>query len=138
MIGKALPSEAQWEKAAGAASGCEFPWGPEFDPAKKQARGGLELKEKANLVGGYPPNKYGLYDMAGNAFEWVADWYDPRYYGKSPAKNPQGPDSGPMKVVRGSGWQSEAPTVRIFTRFGSDPKNRNESTGFRCAATPSK
>jgi formylglycine-generating enzyme required for sulfatase activity len=51
LIGKALPSEAQWEKAAGAANGCEFPWGPDFDPKKNQARGGLELKDKVSPVG---------------------------------------------------------------------------------------
>ena len=64
---------------------------------------------------------------------WVNDWYDAHYYEKSPAKNPIGPDTGTKKIIRGAGWQNETPTVRIFTRVESDPKIRNESTGFRCA-----
>ncbi len=71
--------------------------------------------------------------MAGNVWEWVNDWYDAKYYEKSPAKNPTGPETGTKRVLRGSGWQNETPTVRIFTRVDSDPTIRNESTGFRCA-----
>ena len=87
-------------------------------------------------VGLYPDGRSecGAFDMAGNVWEWVNDWYDARYYEKSPAKNPKGPDSGIEKVIRGAGWQNETPTVRIFTRVDSDPTIRNESTGFRCAA----
>ena len=76
---------------------------------------------------------YGVYDMAGNVWEWMNDWYDAKYYEKSPAKNPPGPESGTKRVIRGAGWQNETPTVRIFTRVDSDPTIRNESTGFRCA-----
>ncbi len=139
--GKRVPTEAEWEKAAKGTEDRRFPWG-DVEPTERHVNflqrwnGEKTLMPVGSYKAGMSP--YGVYDMAGNVFEWVADWYDPRYYGKSPAKNPQGPDSGPMKVVRGSGWQSEAPTVRIFTRFGSDPKGRNESTGFRCAATLSK
>jgi len=134
LIGKALPSEAQWEKAAGAVSGCEFPWGPEFDPAKKQARGGLELKEKANLVGGYPPNKYGIYDMAGNVWEWVADWYSPKYYFLEPLYNPRGPSRGVMKVRRGGAWSDSIKAMKAGYRDWSYPFSRSYSDiGFRCA-----
>src|SRR5574338_136584 len=88
-------------------------------------------------VGSYEAGKspYGLYDMAGNVWEWVNDWYDAHYYEKSPKKNPRGPDTGIKKVIRGAGWQNETPTVRIFTRVESDPTVRNESTGFRCATS---
>ncbi len=134
LIGKALPSEAQWEKAAGAVSGCEFPWGPEFDPARKQARGGLELKEKANLVGGYPPNKYGIYDMAGNVWEWVADWYSPKYYFLEPLYNPRGPSRGVMKVRRGGAWSDSIKAMKAGYRDWSYPFSRSYSDiGFRCA-----
>jgi len=76
--------------------------------------------------------------MAGNVWEWVSDWYDPLYYEKSPGANPKGPDSGTYKVLRSSGWSVETPLVRLFTRVKSDPTNRNDSTGFRCAADAEK
>ena len=86
-------------------------------------------------VGSYEAGKspFGVYDMAGNVWEWVADWYDDHYYEKSPSRNPKGPESGTFKVIRSSGWHVETPLVRIFTRVKSDPQNRNDSTGFRCA-----
>lgn len=77
---------------------------------------------------------YGVYDMAGNVWEWVADWYDATYYSRSPRRNPKGPATGTRRVIRSSGWQVETPQVRIFTRVASPPLDRNHSTGFRCAA----
>ena len=133
LIGKSLPSEAQWEKAAGAANGCEFPWGPEFDPAKKQARGGLQLKDKASPVGQYPPNKFGIYDMAGNVWEWVADWYSPKYYFMEPVYNPRGPARGVMKVRRGGAWSDSIKAMKTGYRDWSYPFSRSFSDiGFRC------
>jgi sulfatase modifying factor 1 len=66
-------------------------------------------------------------------WEWVGDWYDPDFYAKGPARNPKGPLQGSRKVIRGSGWESEAPLLRSAHRVGSDPNNRNHSLGFRCA-----
>jgi sulfatase modifying factor 1 len=139
--GRRLPTEAEWEKAAKGNNDWRFPWG-NVEPTPKHLNYNQRwIGEKTLMpVGSYEAGRspYGVYDMAGNVWEWVNDWYDARYYEKSAAKNPKGPETGKGKVLRSSGWQVETPLVRIFTRVESDATVRNESTGFRCAADAMK
>ncbi len=133
LTGKSLPSEAQWEKAAGGAGGCQFSWGKNFDPINPQGRGGLKLKDKAAPVGRYAANKSGIYDMGGNTWEWLADWYSPNYYMNELMYNPRGPLSGVMKVRRGGAWSDSIKAMAVGYRDWSYPFSRNlNDIGFRC------
>jgi len=133
LKGKALPTEAQWEKATGAKNGCEFPWGTEFNDPDKLARGGLKLKDSASPVGSFEPNKYGVYDIAGNVWEWVADWYQFYYTNGEILKNPRGPQNGRMKIRRGGSWSDTVISMRSGYRDWSYPFSRSfNDIGFRC------
>ena len=71
--------------------------------------------------------------MAGNVSEWVADWYDPKYYSTGPDKNPKGPETGSQRGFRGGGWIDSTPSVRVAQRNGTDPNTKMNWMGFRCA-----
>jgi formylglycine-generating enzyme len=129
--GTRLATEAEWEKAArGNLDGKLFPWG---DEEISHERANYDNQDGTTPVGVYPPNGYGLYDMVGNAWEWVADYYDPKYYSRSPMRDPRGPEQGSSRVLRGGSWLLFARYCRVSYRFRNSPNFHASLIGFRVA-----
>lgn len=131
-----LPTEAQWEKAARGVDGRTFPWGNEAAD-KSKARYNINWNVGPVAVGSKPDgaSPYGAEDMAGNAWEWVSDWWAIEY-DKTDVTNPQGPATGDAKVLRGGSWLNVYSMIRTAFRVDVLSAEGRDGVGFRCVSSP--
>jgi len=136
-----LPTEAEWEYACRAGAQTPFPFGTVLDGRLANVNGkhpygtdapGPSLN-RPTTIGSYPPNAFGLFDMIGNKWEWCADWFAADYDAKAPAEDPQGPEEGAAKVIRGGAWRYPPVFCRSAMRYAYDPRIRAYDLGFRVA-----
>lgn len=135
--GKRLPTEHEWEAAArGGLSGALFPAGDSLTDGDAAFNFVHEELVHTAPAGSKRPNGYGIRDMAGNVWEWTADWYASDAYRRVPPNNPPGPARGAARVVRGGSWNDRAVSCRVSNRLEMTPTIIGFVFGFRCAKSP--
>ena len=131
-----LPTEAEWEYACRAGTTTVYSFGDDPVSLSEYAWYSDNAKGMTHPVGQLQPNHWGLYDMHGNVWEWVQDWYSRDYYQQSPMRDPKGPDQGRGRVLRGGSWFNIARSMRSAQRaaYAPDYSNFMGSIGFRCSS----
>lgn len=134
-VARRLPTEAEWELAAAGPEGRRYPWGDEPPTCDRAVFAGCPPHATVD-VGSYPAGAtpLGVLHLAGNAWEWVEDWWAPYYYRRSPRSDPRGPEEGGMRALRGGCWNRSAFHLRAADRDSGVVGLRNDHVGFRCAA----
>jgi formylglycine-generating enzyme required for sulfatase activity len=134
-LGGRLPTEAEWEYAArGGRTASRFPNGDSIDltQANFDGTGGRDMWATTAPVASFAPSTFGLFDMAGNVWEWCADWYSPSSYAGAAAVDPAGPATGTLRVMRGGAWNCSPRSLRVTNRGRATPASRVPTVGFRC------
>jgi formylglycine-generating enzyme required for sulfatase activity len=132
-----LPTEAEWEYASVAGeAGVPFPWGDQDPKARARFKGNTPRGVATASKAMFPPNPFGLYNMSGNVWEWVSDFYAKDYYATSPIRNPKGPAAGTKRSVRGGSWADDDQSLLSTRRANRSPNERSDQIGFRVVVTP--